>query len=408
VSNEEAENVSVIDAATDVAIAAVPVVDSIQLQGIAYDPATASVWVGGGAAFAVVIDARTDALVGYVGTDPSGVAYDPANGDVCVTNTANVTFECFEFGFARAADPLTFHETGLPTGDSWTVVLNASGPNSTSQRSTAANITFGTAGWYWIQYEYRIPEPRGFVATPASGVEVLDGSPIVVSVSITRTPSLYPVDFNETGLPSGTNWSVTLRTTTESTSADTVGFLEPNGTYPFVVNSPAGFAASPGSGSIVVNGTGVPQAIVFSAGAVPLSANFSYQIEYASCLTDDGVTNFVVLDALAGGGSPPYSYNWTLPTGAATTALASTTTTYGQGNTVTLTVVDSSGKTATHSIQLPMELPPCPPPALTSTAPTPLSVDQWAIVGLAVALVAVSGVAVWLGRRGKGGSPGTR
>ena len=71
-------------------------------------------------------------------------------------------------------------------------------------------------------------------------------------------------------------------------------------------------------------------------------------------------------------------------------------------NTVTLRVTDSNGNTGTHSAQLPMEVLPC----LSFNSVSSLSFDEWVIIGLALALVAVSGVALWLGRRGKGGSTG--
>jgi YVTN family beta-propeller protein len=571
VSNEQANNVSVIDAAVNSVTAAIPVVDSMQLQGLAYDPATGLVWVGAGSAFAVVINASSNALVGYAGTDPAGVAYDPANGDVCMTNTANVTFECLDFRYVSPSDPLTFHETGLPRGFPWAVSVTSSGSNATTQGSTTSNVSFGTFGWYWITYDFRIPSDQGAIATPAQGMETLTGPPLVVNVSFSPLRGFYPVSFNETGLlngtdwsvdvggmvngsngtthgfllangtyhftaggatgytsnpasgsitingtgvevpiafvpnpnfavfftetglpagrtwsvnlsgavesdtvragvpsnltfserngtysfqvgavtgftvdpssgplrvngsasllevtftavpeavfdvtftetglSSGTNWSVTLGVTTQSTSNDSIRFTEPNGTYSFVVSSPPGLTASPDFGSIMVNGSEVPQAIAFSEIPVPLSANFSYQIQYASCLRDGGVTNFVVLSALAAGRSSPYVYNWTLPTGSATTALTATTTTFGQNNTVTLVVSDSAGKSATYSAQLPMELPPCGPQPIGSIPANSLSAQDWAIVGLAVALLAVSGVAVWLGVRGKGGSGGNR
>jgi YVTN family beta-propeller protein len=186
VTNELSNNVSVIDATSNSVVASIPVAGvawPLQLQGLAYDPATGLVWVGAGTPAAAVLNATSDTLVGFAGTDPAGVAYDPANGDVCVTNTANVTFECLNFRYVTAADPLTFHETGLPLNLSWTVEINWSASNATTQVSKSPDISFGTLGEHWVTYGFRIPDDHGYVATPASGVEVLVGSPVVVNVS---------------------------------------------------------------------------------------------------------------------------------------------------------------------------------------------------------------------------------
>ncbi|MCI4355768.1 MAG: YncE family protein [Thermoplasmata archaeon] len=568
VSNEQSNNISVIDAASDSVTATVPVPEPVQLQGLAYDPATEQVWVGAGRAFAVVINASSETLVGYAGADPAGVAYDPANGAVCVTNTGNVTFECLDFRFVSTADPLTFHESGLPSGFPWSVVLDTYVFNTTTDVSRKSNISFGAFGFY-EQYDFRIPSTHDATASPANGSVIMKGPPLVVNVSFTPVLGFNQVSFNETGLPNGTswsvqvngslnsstgptnifwlpngtynfgvvqpfgyassprmgsvvvagsaqgiavaftpdptyavfftetglpdgrvwsvylggvaesdtvgvgvppsvtfsepngtyayrvgavsgftlvsssgmltvngsskligiaftavpesiydvtftesrlaigtNWSVTLGAATLASSTNSVGFVEPNGTYRFVVNSPPGLGASPARGSIVVNGSAASQTIVFSAVPVPLSANFTYQIQSAGCETDGGVTNLVVLNAVAGGGAPPYAYAWTSPTGIATTALTATTTTYGKNNTVTLAVSDSAGKTATHSALLPMQLPPCPPPPFKTYAAGALSAQDWAIVALVVALAAVTGAAIWLGTRGKGGTLG--
>ncbi len=94
----------------------------------------------------------------------------------------------------------------------------------------------------------------------------------------------------------------------------------------------------------------------------PLATNFTWHINYASCLSNGGVTNSVTLYANASGGAPPYTYAWDLPTGPGAGPVANTTLMYGTINTVTLAVTDSLGDRVTHSTSPAMELPPCPPP----------------------------------------------
>ena len=74
----------------------------------------------------------------------------------------------------------------------------------------------------------------------------------------------YSVTFTESGLPSGTSWSVTLNGNTESSTTNTISFSEPNGTYSYVVASVTGYTASPSSGTITVNGANVNIAVTFT------------------------------------------------------------------------------------------------------------------------------------------------
>ena len=77
-------------------------------------------------------------------------------------------------------------------------------------------------------------------------------------------PSYYNITFTETGLASGTSWSVTLNGTTESSTASTIVFSELNGTYTYTVNSVSGYTVSPSSGSITVSNRNATQAITFT------------------------------------------------------------------------------------------------------------------------------------------------
>ncbi|EQD68905.1 hypothetical protein B2A_00249, partial [mine drainage metagenome] len=73
----------------------------------------------------------------------------------------------------------------------------------------------------------------------------------------------YPVGFTEAGLPSGTNWSVTLGGSTLSSTTPMITFKEPNGSYPFSLGSP-GYRPAPESGTLMVNGAPVGQSVTFT------------------------------------------------------------------------------------------------------------------------------------------------
>ena len=92
----------------------------------------------------------------------------------------------------------------------------------------------------------------------------------VLDQSSTSPPAKYTVTFTESGLPSGTTWSVTLGGITNS-GTGSISFSEPNGTYSYSVGAVSGYTSSPSSGSLTVNGAAVSQAIAFSKVTTPSS-----------------------------------------------------------------------------------------------------------------------------------------
>ena len=77
-------------------------------------------------------------------------------------------------------------------------------------------------------------------------------------------PASYAVTFTEEGLPSGVHWSVALAGATQDSSGPPIEFSEPNGTYPFVVNGPQPYGATPAAGTLTVAGSGVQQVVTFT------------------------------------------------------------------------------------------------------------------------------------------------
>jgi hypothetical protein len=71
--------------------------------------------------------------------------------------------------------------------------------------------------------------------------------------------------FTESGLATGTPWSVTLNGTVASSSTAGIVFTEPNGSYRYTVASVSGYLSSPPSGRVTVYGVDLVQEISFSA-----------------------------------------------------------------------------------------------------------------------------------------------
>ena len=129
-------------------------------------------------------------------------------------------------------------------------------PNNYSSSTGQISIVTGTqVGLPNGTYGYVVMLPKDYVATPTSGSFTVSGHPVSVNISFAPGPSTagsvtlnrplpagrppaYPVSFNETGLPFGVSWSVTINDT--SPSVCTPG-------YRTVCTYPAGSTA-PGPG----------------------------------------------------------------------------------------------------------------------------------------------------------------
>ena len=79
------------------------------------------------------------------------------------------------------------------------------------------------------------------------------------NVALVNVVQTYTVMFSETGLPTGTSWSVTLNGATETSTGSSISFTELNGTYAYTVSTPISGGTgvryvTAGSGSVTVNG----------------------------------------------------------------------------------------------------------------------------------------------------------
>lgn len=185
-------------------------------------------------------------------TGISGYTASPSSGSLTVagaTFNQTVTFTLIP----PKTYTVTFAETGLRTGTGWSVVLNG-----TSRSSSGSTVEFTELNG---SYPFSVGSP-GWQPSPAAGNVTVNGSDASVSIQFVRVT--YAVTFTETGLPSGTNWSITLNDSTRTSTTGTLNFSEPNGSFPYSVGTVGGFRASPATGLVSVNGTAVRQTITFT------------------------------------------------------------------------------------------------------------------------------------------------
>jgi hypothetical protein len=79
------------------------------------------------------------------------------------------------------------------------------------------------------------------------------------------SPVDYPVTFSESGLPSGSEWSVTLAGVTQTSASSSMVFSEPDGTYSYSVHSAGLFGPTPANGTVSVQNAGTFLSIGYQA-----------------------------------------------------------------------------------------------------------------------------------------------
>jgi hypothetical protein len=152
---------------------------------------------------------------------------------------------------------LTLHETGLPHGTNWSAHVNGSVLSGTTANLTEA-ISAGT-------YGFEVTARPGWTVTPEAGSIVVGaGESGLANVSFAGPVEKSNVTFLGTGLPSNLNWSVVVDGQDEPAGVQGFVLPLPNGSYPFTVNPPTGWVASPSSGTVLVAGKPVNVPIVFA------------------------------------------------------------------------------------------------------------------------------------------------
>ncbi|MHB8548343.1 MAG: protease pro-enzyme activation domain-containing protein [Thermoplasmataceae archaeon] len=161
-----------------------------------------------------------------------------------------------------------WYNTSIPAvtltgGTNYYLTVEGSGSIQWGYASTTSVDLHATQD-YW----YSSPPSNGM----PSGTPTNDNSyPNIFTVgyhAASSTPppaATYTVTFTESGLASGTSWSVTLGSSTQSSTGSTISFTEPNGTYSYTVGSVSGYTSSPSSGSVTVSGANQGVSVTFTA-----------------------------------------------------------------------------------------------------------------------------------------------
>ncbi len=278
----------------------------------------------------------------------SGYSASPASGTITVTGSGQS--QAVTFTASAVTYSFVFSESGLPSGTSWSVNLAG-----TTLSSTTGSITF--SGLVATSYSYSVAAVSGYSASPASGTITVTGSGQSQAVTFTASAVTYSFVFSESGLPSGTSWSVNLAGTTLSSTTGSITFSGLVATsYSYSVAAVSGYSASPASGTITVTGSGQSQAVTFTASAVTYSFVFSesglpsgtsWSVNLAGT-TLSSTTGSITFSGLV---ATSYSYSVAAVSGYSASPASGTITVTGSGQSqaVTFTSSSSTSSTSTHS-----------------------------------------------------------
>ncbi len=155
---------------------------------------------------------------------------------------------------------VVFSETGLGSNSQWYVNItgiHSSGPLSSSTVTYTASLFNGT-------FSFSVASSNKTFKPVYTGDFTVNGGSLTVSITFVKVT--YPVVFSETGLPSGTEWNVTVLGVTQSSTTGSITFSEENGSYAYQVQGLRGYSVAL-SGGLTVAGSSLNIPVVYSKNA---------------------------------------------------------------------------------------------------------------------------------------------
>lgn len=272
VTDDLGGDVWVFDGATLAYSNTIPVKAFDLLNAILYDPHNRELYVSDATGENLtIINGTSQRTVGSIptGAGTLSLAFDSTNDTIWTANSGNFTVlkdttnkSVANVAYAYAAGQLAYDPANNVMYDPGNFESFLSGIGA-SNYTPLGRLSLGEA-YYTTEVAYVPSDQDVYVSTAANGMLSVIGRPA----------TLYPVNFVETGLPVGTLWGVTLGTSPNSSTTNTIGFEVGNSTPTFSVGAVTGYAVNVSAGTITVNGAGRTVYLGFSPVGTSYSLTF--------------------------------------------------------------------------------------------------------------------------------------
>lgn len=237
---------------------------------------------------------------------------------------------------------VTFDEIGLASSVVWGMSVYETGTSFNVQWDAYGNSTSTTLSNGSYYYTANIYSGGNYSGNNSDGSFDVDGHGLTITMYFYL---LEPVEFFETGAPSGTTWAVETGGSPHFSTNSTLTFNVDNDTMtPYSVDPPPGYVATPANGTLDPNGSAVHVNLSFSKNTVgpwypvwfnesglPPNISWSVTVETQTVNTTNGSVEF----SLVNGTNYPYSV--AVPNGFLTLAPTGVVSVYGRQATILTT-----------------------------------------------------------------------
>lgn len=369
---------------------------------IAYDPSLGAIAVTDQDANTLdIISLQSYAIVASVpvGETPDSVAFDPASGALLVGNSATGSISEVVQNLTPVPVPVVFHVS--PASCPVVVLLNGtSAPLGASVSLLTKNYTVSVGACAGHSFSGWFPSGGVTVANASAAtttLTVLGPGNLTAAFAVPPPPS-YRVYLNETGLPTGTSWSVVLQGITVGGAVPSLTTSEPNGTYTFAVAVVGEYFPTPSNGTLSVAGASDAKTVAFAerpfvasvrANVTGSGGGGNYCVGTSGPIASHPAWINVSLRGTASNGSAPYTFSWNFGDGSPNDSGPDVEHSYGSFGTwqVNLTVRDSNGRVAQNQTQVSYPAPPDPVPVCSALGPS--GAELYAVGGAAIVAAVV-------------------
>jgi len=125
-------------------------------------------------------------------------------------------------------------------------------------------------------YAFTVTPPAGYVALSPAGDVAVSTAPTQIVTEFSPASSVFLAGFNETGLPIGTPWSVTIAGFTVPRRSSSIALSITDGeNYSFRIGAPPDYSAAPSEGLFTAASQNLVVSVAFSTPVVsPASLSF--------------------------------------------------------------------------------------------------------------------------------------